>query len=46
MSELEAAAVLEGRGKPTRARMAGSPNNYVCGAFITNRKIDERLPHG
>ena len=42
-SELEVAAVLEERGKPTVALMVDSANNYMGGAFITNRTIKERL---
>ena len=43
VSELEVAAVLEGRGKPTMALMVDRQNNYLGGAFITNRRIKERL---
>jgi bifunctional non-homologous end joining protein LigD len=43
VSELEVAAVLEGRGKPTMALMVDRQNNYLGGAFITNRWIKERL---
>lgn len=43
VSELEVAAVLEGRGKPTMALMVDVQNNYLGGAFITNRRIKERL---
>jgi bifunctional non-homologous end joining protein LigD len=43
VSELEVAAVLEGRGKPTMALMVDHQNNYLGGAFITNRRIKERL---
>jgi DNA ligase D-like protein (predicted ligase) len=43
VSDLEVAAVLEGRGKPTMALMVDRANNYIGGAFITNRKIKERL---
>jgi ATP-dependent DNA ligase len=43
VSELEVAAVLEGRGKPTMALMVDRENNYLGGAFITNRHIKERL---
>jgi bifunctional non-homologous end joining protein LigD len=42
-SELEVAAVLEERGKPTMALMVDTGHNYVGGAFITNRRIKERL---
>jgi bifunctional non-homologous end joining protein LigD len=43
VSELEVAAVLEGQGKPTMALMVDKANNYLGGAFITNRRIKERL---
>jgi ATP-dependent DNA ligase len=43
VSELQVAGVLEGRGKPTVALMIDSDRNYVGGAFITNRRIKERL---
>jgi len=43
ISELEVAGVLEGRGKPTMALMVDRQNNYRGGAFITNRRIKERL---
>ena len=43
VSELEVAGVLAGRGKPTMALMVDRQNNYLGGAFITNRKIKERL---
>jgi bifunctional non-homologous end joining protein LigD len=43
VSELEVAGVLEGRGKPTMALMVDRQNNYLGGAFITNRRIKERL---
>ena len=43
VSELEVVGVLEGRGKPTMALMVDRQNNYLGGAFITNRKIKERL---
>jgi len=43
VSELEVAGVLEGRGKPTIALMVDRQNNYLGGAFITNRRIKERL---
>jgi ATP-dependent DNA ligase len=42
-SELEVAAVLQERGKPTMALMVDGANNYMGGAFITNRRIKERL---
>ena len=35
--------MLAGRGKPTMALMVDRQNNYLGGAFITNRKIKERL---
>ena len=43
VSELEVAGVLDERGKPTMALMVDRQNNYLGGAFITNRKIKERL---
>jgi len=43
VSELEVAAVLEERGKPTMALMVDEARNYRGGAFITNREIKERL---
>jgi len=43
LSELEVAGVLAERGKPTMALMVDRQNNYLGGAFITNRKIKERL---
>lgn len=43
VSELEVAGVLAERGKPTMALMVDRQNNYMGGAFITNRKIKERL---
>lgn len=43
VSELEVAGVLAERGKPTMALMVDRQNNSLGGAFITNRKIKERL---
>jgi bifunctional non-homologous end joining protein LigD len=43
VSELEVAGVLEGQGKPTMALMVDRQNNYLGGAFITNRRVKERL---
>lgn len=43
LSELEVAGVLEGRDQPTMALMVDPQNNYLGGAFITNRHIKERL---
>jgi DNA ligase D-like protein (predicted ligase) len=43
VSELEVAAVLAERGKPTMALVVDGQNNYLGGAFITNRHIKERL---
>lgn len=43
VSELEVAGVLAERGKPTMALMIDVNRNYVGGAFITNRKIKERV---
>jgi ATP-dependent DNA ligase len=43
VSELEVAGVLEGLGQPTMALMVDRQNNYMGGAFITNRNIKEKL---
>lgn len=43
VSELEVAGVLAERGKPTMALVVDQDRNYLGGAFITNRKIKERL---
>lgn len=43
VSELEVAGVLAERGKPTMALVVDQDRNYLGGAFITNRRIKERL---